>query len=171
MRTLQDDQNLFSPAEATVARLDRAVLIRGDFRLGPLDFELDWGERVALLGPNGSGKTTVLDALLGTLPLEAGTRYVGPGVRIGELDQARGEAFYAAVLRDWPGLRDGALIPGYAGIRPKISAPSEPAADFVVQAPATHGVPGLVNLYGIESPGLTASWPLADETVRRLTEG
>jgi L-2-hydroxyglutarate oxidase LhgO len=68
-------------------------------------------------------------------------------------------------------LRNGALQPGYAGIRPKISGPAEPAADFVVQGAADHGVPGLVNLYGIESPGLTASLPLADEIVRRLNEG
>ena len=68
----------------------------------------------------------------------------------------------------WPGLRDGALQPGYAGIRPKISGPSEPAADFVVQGPEAHGIPGLVNLYGIESPGLTGSLVLADEVVRRL---
>jgi L-2-hydroxyglutarate oxidase LhgO len=87
------------------------------------------------------------------------------------VDPARGDAFYAAVRRYWPGLRDGALQPGYAGIRPKISGPGEPAADFVVQGPAIHGVPGLVNLYGIESPGLTASLPLADEVVRRLAEG
>jgi ATPase subunit of ABC transporter with duplicated ATPase domains len=73
-----------------VARLEQAVIERGSFRLGPLDFELDWGERVALLGPNGSGKTTILDALRGRLPLEEGTRYLGPGVRIGELDQERG---------------------------------------------------------------------------------
>ena len=73
-----------------VARLEGAVLARGDFRLGPLDFGLDWGERIALTGPNGSGKTTVLDALLGKLPLVAGTRYIGPGVVLGELDQERG---------------------------------------------------------------------------------
>ena len=73
-----------------VARLEEAVVERGSFRLGPLDFGLDWGERVALTGPNGSGKTTVLDALLGKVPLAAGTRYVGPGVVLGELDQARG---------------------------------------------------------------------------------
>jgi len=65
-------------------------------------------------------------------------------------------------------LRDRALQPGYAGIRPKISGPDEPAADFVVQGPAEHGVPGLVNLYGIESPGLTASLPLADEVLKKL---
>jgi L-2-hydroxyglutarate oxidase LhgO len=86
------------------------------------------------------------------------------------VDPGRGDAFYAAVRRYWPGLRDGALQPGYAGIRPKISAPGAPAADFVVQGPASHSVPGLVNLYGIESPGLTASLALADEVVARLIE-
>jgi len=72
-----------------VARLEGAVLERGGFRIGPLDFQLDWGERVALTGPNGSGKTTVLHALLGRLPLATGTRYVGPGAVLGELDQER----------------------------------------------------------------------------------
>jgi L-2-hydroxyglutarate oxidase LhgO len=84
------------------------------------------------------------------------------------VDPARGEVFYAAVRTYWPDLRDGSLHPGYAGIRPKISGSGEPAADFVVQGPEAHGVPGLVNLYGIESPGLTASLPLADEVVRKL---
>ena len=70
-------------------RLDRAKLRRGSFALGPLDLELAWGERVALVGPNGSGKTTLVDGLLGRLPLAAGTRWIGPGVRIGALDQAR----------------------------------------------------------------------------------
>jgi L-2-hydroxyglutarate oxidase LhgO len=84
------------------------------------------------------------------------------------VDPGRAEAVYAAVRRYWPNLRSGGLQPGYAGIRPKISGPSEPAADFVVQGPAEHRVPGLVNLYGIESPGLTASLALADEVVERL---
>lgn len=84
------------------------------------------------------------------------------------VDPRRGEVFYAAVRTYWPGLPDGALQPGYAGIRPKISGPSEPAADFVVQGADDHGVPGLVNLYGIESPGLTASLPLADEVLRKF---
>ena len=85
------------------------------------------------------------------------------------VDPSRGDAFYAAVRRYWPRLRDGSLQPGYAGIRPKISGPTEPAADFVVQGSEAHGIAGLVNLYGIESPGLTASLALADEVVRRLT--
>jgi L-2-hydroxyglutarate oxidase LhgO len=72
------------------------------------------------------------------------------------VDPARGEGFYAEVRKYWPALPDGALQTGYAGIRPKISGPGEAARDFVIQGPATHGVPGLVNLFGIESPGLTS---------------
>jgi ATPase subunit of ABC transporter with duplicated ATPase domains len=71
------------------ARLEGAVMRRGTFTLGPLDLELAWGERAALVGPNGSGKTTLVEALLGNLPLTAGERWVGPGVRVGTLDQAR----------------------------------------------------------------------------------
>ncbi len=73
------------------------------------------------------------------------------------VDPVRGEAFYAAVRKYWPGLQDGALQPGYAGIRPKIHGPHEAACDFLIQGPAEHGVPGLVNLFGIESPGLTSA--------------
>jgi len=78
------------------------------------------------------------------------------------VDPCRAERFYAAIRRYWPGLKDGALRPGYAGIRPKLSPPGAPAADFRISGPAEHGIAGLVNLYGIESPGLTASLPLAD---------
>ena len=85
------------------------------------------------------------------------------------VDPTRVAAFYAAIRTYWPELRSGALQPGYAGIRPKISGPKEPAVDFVVQGPEIHGVPGLVNLYGIESPGLTASMPLAEQVLHRLT--
>jgi L-2-hydroxyglutarate oxidase LhgO len=107
-----------------------------------------------------------------TLDLAGQARF-GPDVEwISSIDYtvepARGEVFYAAIRTYWPGLPDGVLQPGYAGIRPKISGPAEPAADFVVQGPDAHGVPGLVNLYGIESPGLTASLPLADEVARKL---
>jgi L-2-hydroxyglutarate oxidase LhgO len=107
-----------------------------------------------------------------TLDLAGQARF-GPDVEwISEVDYtvdpARGGAFYEAIRTYWPDLRDGALQPGYAGVRPKISGPTEPAADFLVQGPEAHGVPGLVNLYGIESPGLTASLPLADEVVERL---
>ena len=73
------------------------------------------------------------------------------------VNSARGDAFYAEVRKYWPALRDGALVPGYAGIRPKINAPTEAAADFMIQGPNDHGIAGLVNLFGIESPGLTSS--------------
>jgi L-2-hydroxyglutarate oxidase LhgO len=78
------------------------------------------------------------------------------------VDPARAEAFYRSVRAFWPGLADGALSPAYAGIRPKITGPDEPAADFVIQGPADHGIPNLVNLFGIESPGLTASLAIGD---------
>jgi L-2-hydroxyglutarate oxidase LhgO len=78
------------------------------------------------------------------------------------VDARRGDKFYAAIRTYWPGIADGALQPGYAGIRPKISGPKEPAADFVIAGPQSHGVPNLVNLFGIESPGLTASLAIAD---------
>jgi len=84
------------------------------------------------------------------------------------VDPARGEAFYAEVRKYWPALQDGALIPGYAGIRPKIQAPDEPARDFLIQGPDVHGVPGLVNLFGIESPGLTSSLAIGNYVGRLL---
>ena len=79
-----------------------------------------------------------------------------------QVDAARGAAFYGAVRRYWPGLRDGALQPGYAGMRAKIHAPQAPAADFVIQGEAVHGVPGLVQLFGIESPGLTSALAIGE---------
>ncbi|HTP94698.1 MAG TPA: NAD(P)/FAD-dependent oxidoreductase [Burkholderiales bacterium] len=77
-------------------------------------------------------------------------------------DEGRMSAFYAAIRDYYPGLQDGQLAPGYTGIRPKTSGPGEPAADFVIHGPREHGVAGLVNLYGIESPGLTSSLAVAD---------
>ena len=73
------------------------MIERGEFRLGPIDLEIGWAERVAILGPNGSGKTTLLNALLGRLPLASGTQWLGPGVVVGEIDQAR-----ASLTRDEP---------------------------------------------------------------------
>jgi L-2-hydroxyglutarate oxidase LhgO len=78
------------------------------------------------------------------------------------VDSGRADRFYAAIRRYWPGLPDGSLQPGYAGIRPKLHGPQNPAADFLIQGPDVHGVQGLVNLYGIESPGLTAALAIAD---------
>jgi L-2-hydroxyglutarate oxidase LhgO len=73
--------------------------------------------------------------------------------------------FYGSIKRYWPGVQKEDLSPDYAGIRPKISGPNEPAVDFVVQGPREHGVSGLINLFGIESPGLTASMAIADYVV------
>jgi L-2-hydroxyglutarate oxidase LhgO len=81
------------------------------------------------------------------------------------VDPHRADSFYAAVRRYWPELKDDALQPGYAGIRPKIVPKGAPGQDFVVQGPQTHGVAGLINLFGIESPGLTASLAIADHVV------
>jgi L-2-hydroxyglutarate oxidase LhgO len=86
-----------------------------------------------------------------------------------EVDPRRADAFYAEVRRYWPGLPDGALQPAYSGVRPKILPPGVDA-DFVIQGTETHGVPGLVNLFGIESPGLTASLAIADEVCARLAD-
>lgn len=84
-------------------------------------------------------------------------------------DESRVESFYPVIRRYFPGLADGALTPGYTGVRPKIVPAGAPDADFLIQGPGQHGVPGLVNLFGIESPGLTASLALAEE-VRGLLE-
>lgn len=97
----------------------------------------------------------------------AGQARFGPDVQwIDHLDfdpdPARAAAFYPAIRRYWPDLPDGALRPDYAGIRPKLHGPGEAAADFRIQGPHDHRVPGLVNLYGIESPGLTSSIAIAD---------
>jgi L-2-hydroxyglutarate oxidase LhgO len=79
-----------------------------------------------------------------------------------DVDPRRAERFYAAIRDYWPALPDGALHPAYAGIRPRITGPTEPLADFRIDGPQFHGVRGLVNLFGIESPGLTASLAIAD---------
>jgi len=84
------------------------------------------------------------------------------------VDPRRADGFYAAIRAYWPALQDGRLQPAYAGIRPKVVGPNAPAADFLIEGPAVHGVPGLVNLFGIESPGITASLAIADEVLRRL---
>ena len=83
-------------------------------------------------------------------------------------DTSRETAFYQAIRRYYPGLRDGALQPGYTGIRPKIHGPGQPAPDFLIQGEDAHGIPGLVNLYGIESPGLTSSLAIADHVAAML---
>jgi L-2-hydroxyglutarate oxidase LhgO len=116
--------------------------------------------------PGGLGVHVTLDL--------AGQARFGPDVEWVEridynVDPKRAERFYAAIRRYWPGLPDAALLPGYAGVRPKTSGPGEPASDFAVQGPRAHGVPGLVNLFGIESPGLTSSLALAGIVLDELS--
>jgi ATPase subunit of ABC transporter with duplicated ATPase domains len=97
-------------AGAVVGTLSGAVVRRGGFTLGPVDLQVDWGDRLAITGPNGAGKSTLLAALLGRVPLDGGRSSLGPAVRIGEIDQAR-EAFlgsealleaFSAEVPDWP---------------------------------------------------------------------
>jgi L-2-hydroxyglutarate oxidase LhgO len=88
-----------------------------------------------------------------------------------EVDAGRAAPFYAAIRHYWPGLPDDSLQPAYAGIRPKITGPGDPAADFRIDGPAQHGVPGVINLFGIESPGLTASLALADHVANLAAGG
>ncbi len=107
-----------------------------------------------------------------TLDLAGRARF-GPNVEwVDSLDYRvrpeQADSFYGAIRRYWPGLGDGKLAPGYAGIRPKLSGPRDPAADFLIQGQADHRIPGLVNLFGIESPGLTASLALADTVAATL---
>ncbi|HJO71559.1 MAG: NAD(P)/FAD-dependent oxidoreductase [Rhodospirillales bacterium] len=85
-----------------------------------------------------------------------------------DVDAGRAPSFYEAVRRYWPGLTDGALHPDYAGVRPRTRPPGE-SADFIIQGPREHGVEGLVNLYGIESPGLTSSLAIAEEVADLLS--
>lgn len=86
------------------------------------------------------------------------------------VDPRRADSFYAAIRRYWRGLPDAMLRPAYAGVRPKIVPPSVGRQDFMIQDAATHGVPGLINLFGIESPGITASMAVA-EYVREMVGG
>ena len=85
-----------------------------------------------------------------------------------DVDVSRIDRFHAAVRRYWPALPDDALQPAYVGVRPKLHGPDEPLADFRIDGESLHGVPGLVNLFGIESPGITASLAIAERVVERV---
>ena len=116
--------------------------------------------------PGGLGVHLTLDL--------AGQARFGPDVEwVGEpdftVDPSRANGFYEAIRQYWPQLPNGALYPGYAGIRPKLTPRGAPAGDFVIQGPQVHGVRGLINLYGIESPGLTAALAIAAEVVALCT--
>ena len=86
-----------------------------------------------------------------------------------DVDPAEADSFYASIRRYYPGLKDGALQPDYSGIRPKTAGPGETALDFMIQGPDEHGVNGVVNLFGIESPGLTSSLAIAERVAATLT--
>lgn len=103
----------------------------------------------------------------------AGRMRFGPDVEWVEtedydVDPSRADSFYDRVRTYWPGLPDGSLKPDYAGIRPKLGGPKDGQADFLIDAPAQHGVPGLVHMFGIESPGLTSSLSLGEEVAGYL---
>ena len=86
-----------------------------------------------------------------------------------EVDPKRADIFYDRIRTYWPGLRDGTLAPDYSGIRPKLTGPGEAQADFLIDAPAQHGLPGLVLMFGIELPGLTSSLSLAEDVAGYLS--
>ena len=116
--------------------------------------------------PGGLGVHVTLDL--------AGRMRFGPDVEWIESENydvasERAQSFYASIRKYWPALPDNSLAPDYAGIRPKLSGPGEPAVDFMVEGPAQHGLAGLVSLFGIESPGLTCALSLAAEVKRYLS--
>jgi len=116
--------------------------------------------------PGGLGVHVTLDL--------AGRMRFGPDVEWIEAENydvtaSRAQTFYASIRRYWPKLPDDSLAPDYAGVRPKLSGPGEPAVDFMLEGPLQHGLPGLVQMFGIESPGLTAALSLAQEVVRYLS--
>jgi L-2-hydroxyglutarate oxidase LhgO len=115
--------------------------------------------------PGGLGIHVTLDL--------AGRMRFGPDVEWVDrydyaVDPRRGDAFYRSIRTYWPALPDHSLVADYAGIRPKLTGPGEPAADFMIDTPAEHGLTRLVHLFGIESPGLTASLSLAEQVVASL---
>ncbi|MBI2584394.1 MAG: NAD(P)/FAD-dependent oxidoreductase [Rhodospirillales bacterium] len=115
--------------------------------------------------PGGLGTHSTVDL--------AGQTKFGPDVEWVDapdytVDPGRASKFYEAIRRYWPGLKDGQLQPGYVGVRPKLAPQSATNADFVIQGPEAHGVAGIVNLFGIESPGLTSSLSIADAAVTSM---
>ncbi|HEX4113485.1 MAG TPA: NAD(P)/FAD-dependent oxidoreductase [Stellaceae bacterium] len=170
-RVLINSAGLYAPSVArTVAGIPAATIPR-DYYCRGVYFTLSGRapfRRLVYPVPEhaGLGVHLTLD-LAGQAKFGPDTEWIG-GVDY-TVDPRRGDKFYAAIRTYWPGLKDGALQPGYAGIRPKTVPRGAPGQDFVVQGPQSHGVAGLINLFGIESPGLTASLAIA-EHVRAVAE-
>jgi L-2-hydroxyglutarate oxidase LhgO len=148
-----------------VARVPRLVLAKGNyfsFAGRPAFSRLIYPVPV----PGGLGVHVTLDL--------AGRMRFGPDVEWIEgenydVDPARAQAFYARIRDYWPRLPDGSLAADYAGIRPKLTGPGEPAADFMIDGPRQHGHEGLIHMFGIESPGLTSALALAEEVTSYLS--
>ena len=169
-RTLINAAGLHAPdVAARIAGLDARHVPRAHYARGHY-FTLSGRPRFQRLiypvpQPGGLGVHLTLD-------LQGQARF-GPDVQWVDaidytVDPKRADAFYAEVRRYWPALPDGALQPGYAGIRPKLAGPEAPNLDFRIDGPTQHGVPGLMNLLGIESPGLTASLAIGEAVVQAL---
>lgn len=185
VRTGGDD-----PTEVSTARLvlagglgaqGCAALVEG-FPAGRIP-ELHYGKGnyFVLNGPAPFSRLVYPPPIPGALGMHyrrdlGGRAHFGPDLEFVEsldyrVDPGRAAQFYAAVRRFWPDLPDGALSPDYAGIRPKLHGPGEPQPDFDIDGPDGHGLASLVALFGIESPGLTASLAIGEEVVRRLEDG
>jgi L-2-hydroxyglutarate oxidase LhgO len=145
-------------------RVPRLVLAKGNyftFTRRPVFARLIY----PVPAPGGLGVHVTLDL--------AGRMRFGPDVEWIErehypVDPGRAELFYGAIRRYWPNMPDGTLAPDYSGIRPKLTGKGEPQADFLIDAPAQHGLPGLVQMFGIESPGLTSSLSLGEDVANHL---
>lgn len=183
---LVDGIELAAPLLVNATSLHACALARRFDGLDPRFVPREWFAKGNYYALGGRAPFTHLiypapaDAHLGThLTLDLGGQAkFGPDIEwldIGRpedidwrVDPARADGFYAEVRRYWPGLPDGSLHPSYSGVRPKIHGPHEKAPDFRFDGPALHGVPGLVNLFGIESPGLTSAMAIGEHVAALL---
>lgn len=183
---LQDGTELATPVLVNAASLHACALARRFDGLDPVHVPREWfakGNYYALSGRAPFSRLIYpapADAHLGThLTLDLGGQArFGPDIEWLDIrtpdeidwrvDPSRADGFYAEVRRYWPGLPDDSLQPSYSGVRPKIHGPHEKAPDFRIDGPALHGIPGLVNLFGIESPGLTSSMAIGEHVAALL---
>ncbi|HYD76513.1 NAD(P)/FAD-dependent oxidoreductase [Ramlibacter sp.] len=183
---MADGTELETPVLVNAASLHACALARRFDGLDPQFVPREWFAKGNYYSLSGRAPFTHLiypapaDAHLGThLTLDLGGQAkFGPDIEWldirtpGEIDwrvdPARADGFYAEVRRYWPALPDGSLQPSYSGVRPKIHGPHEKAPDFRIDGPALHGLPGLVNLFGIESPGLTSSIAIGEHVAALL---